>query len=79
MRDWKWPTVALISVLIGALAWMFNSTDDTALQERILDNVDAVTVFVLGALSGATVGAAVGYLRGRTAAQRAAGTVQTGP
>ena len=65
MKEWTWPTVTIFGIIVAAIVIMFLSTDDSALQSRLVGYLDALVPFVVGAGAGAAVGGSVGYVRGK--------------
>jgi hypothetical protein len=65
MKDWKWPAVAALTVVVAAIVVMFGLTNDQTTRNHLVGYFDSIVPFVVGAAAGATVGGAVGFAKGK--------------
>lgn len=66
MKDWTWPLVAVITVLLAAIVIMFGLTDDQATRDHLIGYLDAIVPFIVGAVAGSAVGGVIGFKKGKS-------------
>jgi hypothetical protein len=69
MQEWKWPAVAAFGLLLAAIVAVFGLANDQDTRNHIIDYLDAIVPFIVGAAAGGTVAGATGYLWGFAAGQ----------
>ena len=64
MKEWRWPFVAALAVVVTAIVVLFALADQPNLRQQLINYFDTIVPFVFGAAAGGAVGGATGYLRG---------------
>jgi cysteine synthase len=65
MKEWKWPAVALVGLVLAAIVVMYGLTDDPTIRAHLVGYLDSIVPFIIGAATGGTVGGVAGYVKGR--------------
>lgn len=59
MPGWTWAAVLVVTVVLIAIVVMFRGAQDADLQKKLLEWVDKLVPFILGAGSGGAAGGAL--------------------
>jgi len=65
MKEWKWPFVVVISVVVAAIVILFGLAEDLEIRKQLISYFDSIVPFVLGAAAGGAVGGSVGFAKGK--------------
>ena len=64
MRDWTWPAVSVIGIVVAAIVILFGLADDQPTRDHLIGYLDSIVPFVVGGTVGAVTGSVVGFSRG---------------
>ncbi len=65
MKEWKWPFVAVIVVVVAAIVVLFGLAEDPEIRKHLISYFDSIVPFVFGAAAGGAVGGSVGFAKGK--------------
>jgi len=65
MKDWTWPAVAALLVIVAGIVTMFGLTTDPAMRNHFVGYFDSIVPFVVGAAAGGITGFGTGFAKGK--------------